>query len=290
MRWSGQTGGTTWMQQALVVIFKYVDIRVIYAIMSFWLLWYVIVRPSATKAVYRFHRIRRNRSVPQACVDTYLSYFNFGQAIMDRFAVYSGYRFNVEVPDMDAFATLKDGDDGFYVLFTHLGNSEMAGYCLATPNKRMNILMYMGDTQTVMQNRTDSMAKNNLRIIPMVEENMSHIFTINEALDNGEIVAMAVDRMVQSKSTNCMFMGSKAPFPIGPFRICNAIKKPILMVFVFKTNWNSYQVQVCPIENKFAGTKNEQVQSLVQACASTIEQMALQYPYQWFNFYDFWAA
>ena len=124
----------------------------------------------------------------------------------------------------------------------------------------------------------------------MVEENMSHIFTINEALDNGEIVAMAVDRMVQSKSTNCMFMGSKAPFPIGPFRICNAIKKPILMVFVFKTNWNSYQVQVCPIEDKFAGTKNEQVQSLVQACASTIEQMALQYPYQWFNFYDFWAA
>ena len=119
---------------------------------------------------------------------------------------------------------------------------------------------------------------------------MSHIFTINEALDNGEIVAMAVDRMVQSKSTNCMFMGSKASFPIGPFRICNAIKKPILMVFVFKTNWNSYQVQVCPIEDKFAGTKNEQVQSLVQACASTIEQMALQYPYQWFNFYDFWAA
>ncbi len=290
MRWSGQTGGTTWMQQALVVVFKYIDIRIIYAIMSFWLMWYVIVRPSATKAVYRFHRIRRNRSVPQACVDTYLSYFSFGQAIMDRFAVYAGYRFNVEVRNMDAFATLKDGDDGFYVLFTHLGNSEMAGYCLATPDKRMNILMYMGDTQTVMQNRTDSMAKNNLRIIPMVEENMSHIFTINEALDNGEIVAMAVDRMVQSKHTNCQFLGSDAPFPIGPFRICNAIKKPILMVFVFKTKWNSYQVHVCPIENKFAGTKNEQVQSLVQACASTIERMALQYPYQWFNFYDFWAA
>ena len=154
----------------------------------------------------------------------------------------------------------------------------------------MNILMYMGDTQTVMQNRTDSMAKNNLRIIPMVEENMSHIFTINEALDNGEIVAMAVDRMVQSKHTNCKFLGSDAPFPIGPFRICNAIKKPILMVFVFKTKWNSYQVHVCPIENKFAGNKNEQVQLLVQAWASTIERMALQYPYQWFNFYDFWAA
>ena len=146
MRWSGQTGGTTWMQQTLVVIFKYVDIRVIYAIMSFWLLWYVIVRPSATKAVYRFHRIRRKRTIPQACIDTYLSYFNFGQAIMDRFAVYAGYQFNVEVPNMEAFAKLRDGDDGFYVLFTHLGNSEMAGYTFATPNKRMNILMYMMKT------------------------------------------------------------------------------------------------------------------------------------------------
>lgn len=290
MRWNGQTGGTTWMQQALVVIFKYVDIRVIYAIMSFWLLWYVIVRPSATKAVYRFHRIRRKRTIPQACLDTYLSYFNFGQAIMDRFAVYAGYHFHVSVPSLSEFAHLRDGKDGFYVLFTHLGNSEMAGYTFATPNKRMNILMYMGDTQTVIQNRTNAMAKNNLRIIPMVNDSMSHVFAINDALENGEIVGMAIDRMVQSKSISCRFMGDTALFPMGPFRICNAIKKPILMVFVFKTKWNSYQVHVCPIENKFAGNKNEQVQLLVQACASTIERMALQYPYQWFNFYDFWAA
>ena len=58
MRWNGQTAGTTWMQQTLVVLFKYVDIRIIYAIMSIWLIWYIIMRPSATKGIYRFHHVK----------------------------------------------------------------------------------------------------------------------------------------------------------------------------------------------------------------------------------------
>lgn len=289
MRWSGQTGGTQWMQQTLVVLFKYIDIRVIYAIMSFWLLWYVIVRPSATKAIFQYHRKQRKRSVAAACVDTYRSYFNFGQAIMDRFAVYAGYQFNVEVPEMDEFRKHRDGEDGFFVLFSHFGNSEMAGYHMATPKKRMNIVLYMGDTETVNQNRAKVMAKNNLRLIPMRPNDMGHVYTITDALDKGEIVAMAVDRMVQSKGVCCRFMQEDALFPIGPFRICSTMQKSVLSVFVIKKTWNTYQIIVKPLEWSIDLPKKLQAEYIAQQYVQKLEKLVRLYPYQWFNFYDFWA-
>ena len=60
--WSGKTGGTHWMQRALVAIIRKVDNRIIYGIMHLWLIWYVLVRPTERRGAYRFHRLRgRNR-------------------------------------------------------------------------------------------------------------------------------------------------------------------------------------------------------------------------------------
>lgn len=288
MRWNGQTAGTTWMQQTLVVLFKYVDIRIIYAIMSIWLIWYIIMRPSATKGIYRFHHVRRQRTVLQSCIDTYRTYYNFGEAVMDRFAVYAGYQFKMDFPNKAEVQHYFEGKDSFYLLFSHLGNSEMAGYCLTTPNKVMNILMYMGDTETVMQNRTNALARNNLRVIPMQGEMMNHIFAITEALDNGEIVAMAMDRIVHSKPIACPFMGENALFPIGPFRICTTLKHPVLFLSVIKSRWNTYTVHVRLLAHNAIGTKAEQTKNLAKATVSALEEMTHQYPYQWFNMFDFW--
>ena len=58
--WSGQTGGTHWMQRALVGIIHRTDIRVAYAMMHLWLIWYIIVRRTERHGSYVFHR-RRGR-------------------------------------------------------------------------------------------------------------------------------------------------------------------------------------------------------------------------------------
>ncbi len=287
MQWTGKTGGTTWQQRALIVLFKHVDIRVIYGVMSIWLLWYMIVRPSATRAVFHFHR-RRKRTRLQACLDTYHSYFCFGQAIMDRFAVYAGCTFHIDIHNMPLFANLRDGTDGFIVLFSHLGNSEMAGYGLATPYKKMNVLTYAGETETVMRNRTNALQKNNLWLISMLPNSMNHIYAVNSALERGEIVAMAADRITQSKHVDCPFLGQTVHLPAGPFHICTTMQKPVLLVFVFKTRWNKYEVKIQQLQVDMSLPRSQRIQDIAQQYATALEQQTLQYPYQWFNYYDFW--
>ena len=277
--WSGQTGGTHWMQRALISIIRHTDIRVAYAAMHLWLIWYILVRRTERNGVYTFHR-RRGRSRMQAAVDVYRSFYHFGKAIIDRFAVYAGQRYDVQVDNRELYYGRVQSDEGFVMLFSHVGNTEMAGYFLSTPDKRLHILAYAGESPVVMEHRRQELARNNIDMIAVQPGDMSHIYRVSEVLQQGDVLAMAADRRTGDAVTMCTFMGSRAPLPEGPFRVCKAVRKPVLLVFVLKQDAHTYRVTCQELQPD---------KDLAQTYAQAVEQVALQHPYEWFNFYDFWA-
>lgn len=276
--WSGQTGGTHWMQRALVGIIRHTDIRIVYGVMHLWLIWYIVVRPRERHGAYLFHR-HRGRSRVQAAIDVYRSFYHFGQAIIDRFAVYAGEKYQVEVENRELYYGRVNRPEGFIMLFSHIGNTEMAGYFLSTPDKRMHILAYGGESPVVMQKRQQVLERNNIGMITIQPNNMSHIYRINEVLQQGDVLAVAADRRMGDATIRLPFMSQEASFPAGPFRICKAVKRNVLLVFVVKQDAKNYLVNC------------EELQAddhLAERYANRMEQMALEHPYEWFNFYDFW--
>lgn len=277
--WRGQTGGTHWMQRALVGIIRHTNIRVAYVAMHLWLVWYIIVRRTERHGAYVFHR-HRGRSRCQATADVYRSFYHFGKAIIDRFAVYAGQRFDVVVDNPELYYDRVNGSNGFIMLFSHIGNTEMAGYFLSTPDKALHILAYGGESPVVMEHRRQELERNNIDMITFQPGDMSHIYRINEVLQQGDVLAIAADRRTGDATIPCMFMGQKASFPEGPFRICKAIRQAVLLVFVIKQDARTYHV-TC--QELLPG------KDLANNYALAMEQVALQHPYEWFNFYDFWA-
>ena len=277
--WSGQTGGTHWMQRSLVSIIRHTDIRVAYAMMHLWLIWYIIVRRVERRGAYLFHR-RRGRSRIEAAIDVYRSFYHFGQAIIDRFAVYAGQQFSVTVENRDLYYGRVHNKDGFIMLFSHVGNTEIAGYFLSTPDKPLHILAYGGESPVVMEHRRQVLARNNIDMITVQPNDMNHIYHIGDVLQRGEILAAAADRRSGEATVTCTFMGESALFPSGPFRICQVVKQPVLLVFVIKEDAKSYHVYC----EQLQPTKD-----IASQYAQAVEHFALKYPYQWFNFYDFWA-
>lgn len=267
------------MQRALVGIIRATDIRVVYGLMHLWLIWYVLVRSNERHGAYVFHR-RRGRNRLQAAVDVYRSFYHFGQAIIDRFAVYAGETFEVEVENRELYYGRVTEPEGFVMLFSHVGNTEMAGYFLPTPDKQLHILAYGGESPVVMRHRQEVLARNNIGMIPMMPGDMSHIYRISEVLQAGDILSMAADRRMGDHTVVCPFMGAEAAFPAGPFRICVAVKQPVLLVFVIKQSHRTYRVLCEQIEP---------TRTMAQQFARRLEEMARMYPYQWFNFYDFWT-
>lgn len=286
--WSGKTGGTRRMQQGLIVLLRVVHLPVIYGIMGVVILFYMLFRHSTYIAIYHYFRHIHGDNVWRAFLHTYINYFHFGQVILDRFAAWAGQEFRFTFDNEEQCMQVFRQQDGAIVLFSHVGNFEIAGYYFQTHQKRMNIVAYGGDTATVMQNRVKQLGLNNIAIIAHSDD-MSHIFKIHTALANGEIVSMAGDRGLGSlKTVFCRVLGHTAELPQGPFRIAAAAGKEIIVLFVMKEHNYEYRIYHFPLHVDARLKRTEQVQDLAQQYADCLTTIAQKYPTQWFHFYEFW--
>lgn len=278
------------MQKTLVALMRHTDIRVIYAVMVvFYLPFYFLTRPSAVQAQYRYFRERLSFSRVKAIRGTWTNFYNFGQVVLDRFAAHAGKRYRYIVEDKNLFYDLVSEPQGFMVFSSHLGYFEMAGYELTTPLKKMNVVLYAGDTQVVMENRKRLLAEHNIHLIPL-QPDLSHVYAINNALSNGEIVAMPADRRIgDSKSVAVPVLGKEAKLPMGPFAIAVTRNEIVRVVFVVKEKWDTYHIFIRPLAVPSEGTTRQRIRDLAAGYAGLLTDMAKRYPTQLYNYYDFWA-
>ena len=284
--WQGTTDGTPWMQRTLIRLFRMLPLEVLYAVMALVIPFYMLFG-KGFKASYGFYRKRLGYGPFKSFIHVYLNEFSFGQVVLDRFAAYAGKAFRMNVPRMDLFESLCAGPEGFVQLSSHVGNYEMVGYTLTAP-KRLNALVFGGETATIMENRARLFGQTHVRMVP-VSEDLSHIFILNSALADGEIVSLPGDRVFGSQKTvECLFFGQKAKFPAGPFILAVQRQVPVLTVFVMKEKRQEFRVFLEVEQVPEKGTKQERIHALADAYARRLEEIVRLYPDQWYNFYDFW--
>ncbi|MBQ0016648.1 MAG: lipid A biosynthesis (KDO)2-(lauroyl)-lipid IVA acyltransferase [Bacteroidales bacterium] len=286
--WAGKTDGTSWMQRLLIVVIRFTGLRIAYVLMSFVIPFYMILNRKGYVSIKHYFQNRHGDSYLKAVWHVYRNHFAFGQVIIDRFAAYGGMKFNLEISGYDLFNNAIEGDKGVLMLSSHVGNYELAGYMLVSRKKKFYAVLYDGDTNVVMQNRQRILSQNNICLVPL-KEDMSHLFTINAALDTGDIVSIPADRVLgSSKTVECEFMGSKAVFPLGPFKLATHKNVPVFAVFVLRSSPQTYKVYIKQISVLSNKSNNERCFLMAQKYASELESVVKKYPYQWFNYYDFW--
>ena len=293
-KWKGNTGGSFFGQNSLIIFFRYLDVRIFYVIMALIVPFYMIFSHSNCKAIYRFFRIRMGYSSWKSLLKTYKNHYIFGQIVLDRFVVFAGRKdfFNIEIVNNEEYKRLISEEKGFIIASSHVGNFEITGYYLHVEQKKMNALIFAGETETVLKNRSEIMSRNNIHMIPVMSD-MSHLFLASAAIQNGEILSMPCDRVHgSSKSVECDFFNGKADFPIGAFSFAASFDVEILSIFVIKKSTKKYTVYIKPValneEQKNGFKKQEKIKFLAQLFANELEAVVKEYPEQWFNYYEFW--
>lgn len=287
--WKGTTGGMPWMQRTLIKWLAVTDQRVIYGVMAVVILFYMLFNHKAYCAMYHFYRRDNGHSWYRAFGLTYMNHFRFGQVIIDRFAAFGGKTFKFLFDDAanEAYKALGRKEEGFVQLSCHMGNYELAGYSMHQEIKKMYPLVFMGETETMMMNRQKMFQENGIIMVP-VSEDMSHIFALNNALRDGDVVSMPGDRVFGStKALTVNFLKGTADLPMGPFQMAVSRELPIVPVFIMKENWNTYRVFSNIIFPDATLGKKVQMQQLAQQYADQIVEMVKRYPTQWFNYFDF---
>lgn len=287
--WVGTTYGNGWMHRWLIRFLRVIDVRLLYAFTSVFVIPpTLMVNAKARRSIYGFYRKGMRYGKLKSAWMTYKNHCAFSQVVIDRFAMYAGKKFKIDVVGYDEFKQLTRQPEGFIQLSSHIGNYEIAGYSLRTPEKRFNAMVFGGEKESVMANRSKLFEGNNIRMIPM-REDMSHLFEINQALANGEILSMPADRVFGSqKAFSCEFLGHPAKFPQGPFLLAAVRNVPMLFVSVMKTGAKRYTATVNRIDVDTEGNTKTRAAALARKYVKLLEKTVKEYPAQWYNYFEFW--
>ena len=279
------------MHRTLIGSLRWLDVRLIYVFTSIFIIPVCLLlnfNHSRTTA-YRYFRQRLGYGCLRASWYTYVNHCLFAQIVVDRFAVFAGKRFKLDIDGYEYFQQLELETKGFVILSSHIGCYEVAGYSLISKSKRFNALVFGGEKATVMKGRQEALSEHNIRMIP-VREDMSHLFIVNEALSNNEIMSMPADRIVGSaKVVKVNFFGETASLPAGPFSVATMNGLDALAVNVMKISAKRYKVYVTRLSYDTQAPRKQQMQQLANCYVEELEHRVRQYPSQWFNFYDFWS-
>lgn len=285
------TAGTRWMHRQLILILRVVDVRAFYAFTSLFVIPVCLLFNANHSRTTSYHYFRRRLGYGSwlAAWHVYRNHCMFGQVVIDRFAMFAGKKFSLKIEGYESFRKLAEQTEGFVQLSSHIGCYEVAGYSLVSKNKRFNALVFGGEKATIMDGRKKKLDGNNIRMIPVMPD-MSHLFLVNEALANHEIVSMPADRIVgSSKSIDVSFLGAKARLPMGPFVVTTMRKLEALAVNVMKTSSKEYTIYVARLNYDKELPRKLQLQQLADGYATELEKRVRQYPDQWYNFYEFWG-
>ena len=285
--WQGKTDGTSWMHNGLVAVMRVVPLRLMYGFVALFVVPFYFLFSKGRRPMFHFFRKRLGYTPMKAFCWTYRNFRRFSQIILDRFSMYAGRKFDFDIDNYHLYQDCAAADPGFLILSAHVGSYESAGYTLVATKKRYNAIVFSGEAESVMRNRQKMFDETNIRMIP-VKDDMSHIFLMNSALDNGESVSIPADRVVEGQRTvTCDFFGSPAEFPLGPFVLAAQRDVAVLTIHVLKESVKKYHIFIEQIQGQ-GNTIREKAADIARQYVASIETVLRKYPEQWFNYYEFW--
>ncbi len=287
-KWAGTTFGNDWMHKWLIRMLKIIDLRVLYVFVALFIIPICVLFNRSGITTYRYFRKRVGYNCIKSAWSTYVNHVLFSQVVIDKFAMYSGRKFDVEIEGYEHFLELANKTDGFIQLSSHIGNYEIAGYSLVAETKRFNALVYFGEKLSVMENRKKMFESTNINMIA-VRPDLGHLFEIDKVLNDGEIVSMPADRIFGSqKQLSIPFMNGVAVFPAGPFSVATLRGLKVIAVNVMKVGCKKYKIYVTPLDYDIEAKRSVQIESLSVAYVKELERILSIYPSQWYNYFDIW--
>jgi predicted LPLAT superfamily acyltransferase len=221
----------------------------------------------------------------------------FGRATADKVLAWSGCSSGIQVEGAELEAFLRrPGARGSMILGAHLGNMEMLralGQERGLPG--LNAVVYGQNALRFHEflGRLNPGFQVNLVQVAAVSPDTAIL--LEEKLDRGESLFIVGDRTPPSdrgRTVPAPFLGDPAPFPIGPFLLAHLLRCPVHLLFCVHDG-QRYQVRLVPFAERIewprAG-RDRAIADWAARYAQCLEAQCRDHPFQWFNFFDFWAT
>lgn len=226
--------------------------------------------------------------------ERYRHYHTFALTTLDRVYLLNGdyHRFDIRTYNHDLVRALIARGEGAFLLGAHLGSFEVIrslGREQNAPTVRM--VMYQDNAKKL----TGTLKAVNPVLARHVIElgTVDSMLKIERALADGEFVGMLGDRTFAGQGEiEVPFLGAPARLPAGPLRMAAIMKRPVLLMVALYRGGNRYDIHFEPLVDMSRVERKARDAMITEATrryAERLEHYCRLAPYNWFNFYDYWA-
>lgn len=229
--------------------------------------------------------------------DAYRHFHAFAEAILDRFCLWTGAYadFSIEIHGREHMERLFRTGRGAVLLGAHLGSFDVLRVISRDADVRVNVLMFTVNAERINQTLRALDPTCDVRVIEVDPHSVRSAFEVRRCVRRGEFVAVLADRSGpggRHPTSEASFLGERAHFPQGPFLLPMLLGLPTILSLALKTGPRRYDVFLETLAGGEAVPARERakvLQERIETFASRLEHYCALAPYQWFNFYDFWA-
>jgi predicted LPLAT superfamily acyltransferase len=229
---------------------------------------------------------------PARARDVLRHFFTFGTTVLDRVYLLNdeAERFEITVHGEDIVTGILAQRSGCLLLGAHHGSFEVLRLVgRKRPDLHVSLAMYEETGRKI----GAALNAINPHLAPAIIGlgTPAAMIEIRDCLEQGGFVGMLADRTLATDTPiKVDFLGDKAAFPTGPARLAGLLRpQVVLMVGLFRGG-NRYDIHFEHLTSPTT-TRPDRAEAarLVAHYAARLEHYCRMAPYNWFNFFDFWA-
>ena len=223
---------------------------------------------------------------------------SFADSVFDKLDAWLGRisEKDIDYIDRNGIKELVEQKQGGIFIGSHLGNLEVCRALSTMKNDVViNVLVFTENAVKFNQLLEKVNNKVTVNLIQVGDIGPGLAVALKEKVEQGEAIVIVGDRTsisIGGRVIYTPFLGQKAPFAQGPFILAALLECPIYWIFCFKSK-GRFKLIFEHVTDKLALPRKQRaevLQDIVEKYAQRLSHYAVKYPYQWFNFYDFWQT
>lgn len=228
-------------------------------------------------------------------IDRFRHYFTFATCVLDRVYLLNNQidLFDLRVEGEEFAAAELQRGSGCFLFGAHLGSFEiLRALGHRQPGLKLSLLMYEENARKISSVLNAINPDLALEVIALGRSDS--MLMVKRRLEESHFIGILADRGLSLESEDHVwveFLGEKARFPIGPFRLAAVVGRPVILMVGLYRGGRCYDIHFERIVDFAAVPREaiaEEIEKALVLYVRRIEHFCRLAPYNWFNFYDFW--
>jgi len=220
--------------------------------------------------------------------------FCFSATILDRvyFLTDQKHRFDIKVEGRDILDKLLEQNSGCILLGAHIGSFE-ALRCLAISYDKLplKIMMYSDHNAMITKILDELNPTVADSVINLADDDA--LLKMKECIDEGDLIGMLGDRVSKGeKFVTCTLLGEQVNMTAGPISLASIMQVPVIVFYGIYHGGNKYSIFIENLSDSISAprkSRSQVVADYMQQFSNSMEVKIKQYPYNWFNFFDYFG-